>query len=1015
MTDGKFPSRRPSADRRSDVPAGLRGGPVELRAGAFAELAERIDAALAKRLLGELGPAYAGTSDLARDAAVLLAVCYPALAAFVRSEPAAVTRLIDDLSVPRSRERYLGLLATELGEDADEQRTRRLLRRFAARERARIALREVLPRSAGGADVDETSRELAMLADATLEAALAEAMRWAERRFGRALSSTGAEAGFVVIGMGKLGGEELNAGSDIDLIYFYDSDAGEVIDPEGDASGMTLNEYWQRVARRLTATIEDSTEDGPVWRVDLRLRPEGGAGPLVSSLASAERYYESFGRLWERAAMLRARPVAGDLALGERLLASISSFVWRRRIDPSLATELIQLVRRARSELSQNPERDLKLGPGGIREAEFFVQALQLIWGGRDPSLRTRSTLVALARLESKGLCTQREASDINDAYLALRRAEHVVQTATGVQTHDLPEGEGLHRLAKTLGFSSADAFSAALASHRRRVERRFLSLNPAGEAPDATWTSLLAALERRDARAVIDALRAASTPDRLEGPDIEDYFAAFASSLLELAAHPDSLLGGRTRETFPGLAETFLDALFEAGDPAQAARYLRVFFGRVRQVAVYVRLVFADSAALRRLIAVLGASAFVGDALCNNPELGDMILFSRDAPSEASARAEVLSGLEKPPPPEEDPEEAFVESLRLSKTRLVLSVALADLSGAFGVREVNRVLTSVADASLEAAVRRALRTSKPEGLAVIAMGKLGGAEISYGSDLDVIFVFDPERAPDPIDAVGYFTKVARKVIRYISTFHGAGPGYELDTRLRPSGNQGLLVTSLEAFARYHGASVDSAPSRAAVWERMALVRARAAAGDLELGARAIAFARKAAFGPPPHFASAVSEVQHIRSRVAREASHEREGILDLKLGRGGILDIEFLCQVLLIMHGELSEGHPDVGETPRAIAVLTAGGVLSAEDGRTLQEAYAFLRLLELRVRVMRGDAAHVIEEGSVRLPSIARRMGMRDHPTMPAKTRLLERYRAVTSAVRALSERLLSTPEVS
>ncbi len=978
--------------------------------GLAAELAQRIDAELAARLTSELSPFYLATPAGARDAAVLLAVCYPALSSFVRSQPAAVGRLIDELPVARTRDRYLTLLRSELGENAEEQRTRAVLRRFATRERARVALREVLPRGAGGADVDETSRELAMLADATLEIALEEAIRWGEHRFGRALTTSGEPAGFVVIGMGKLGGEELNAGSDVDLIYFYDSDAGEVIDPEGDASGMTLNEYWQRVARRLTATIEDSTEDGPVWRVDLRLRPEGGAGPLVNSVAAAERYYESFGRLWERAAMLRARPVAGDLALGSRLLSSLSSFVWRRRIDPSLATELIQLVRRARVELSQNPERDLKLGPGGIREAEFFVQALQLVWGGRDPSLRTRSTLAALAKLESKGLCTQREASDISDAYLALRRAEHAVQTATGVQTHDLPTGEGLLRLAKTLGFASVEAFSTSLSAHRRRVERRFLSLVPAGEAPDATWTGLLAALERRHVAVVIESLRHASAPDRLEGPDVEDYFAAFASSLLELAGHPDSLLGVRTRETFPGLSETFLDALFEAADPAQAARYLRVFFGRVRQVAVYVRLVFADSAALRRLIAVLGASAFVGDALCNNPELGDMILFSRDAPSEASARAEVLSALDKQAPADEDPEESFVESLRLSKTRLVLSVALADLSGAFGVREVHRVLTSVADASLEAAVRRALRSAAPEGLAVIAMGKLGGAEISYGSDLDVIFVFDPERAPDPIDAVGYFTKVARKVIRYISTFHGAGPGYELDTRLRPSGNQGLLVTSLEAFARYHGASVDSAPSRAAVWERMALVRARAAAGDLELGARAIAFARKAAFGPPPDFESAVREVQHIRSRVSREASSERTGVIDLKLGRGGLLDIEFLCQVLLIMHGELSQRHTDVGETPRAIAILAAGGALSPEDGRTLQEAYAFLRLLELRVRVMRGDAAHVIEESSVRLPSIARRMGMRDHPAMPARARLLERYRAVTAAVCAVSERLFS-----
>jgi len=982
--------------------------------GVLAELSQRIDAPLASRLTRELTPLYAETSSgtRVRDAAVLLCVCYPALASFVRTQPADVTRVVGpELSTSRTRDGYLALLSAELGPEPDHARTRTVLRRFAARERARIALREVLPRGVGGADVDETSRELAMLADATLEMALDEAKRWAERRFGRAVTDAGEPAGFVVIGMGKLGGEELNAGSDVDLIYFYDTDDGQVIDLDGDtAGGMTLSEYWQRIAKRLTATIEDITEDGQVWRVDLRLRPEGGAGPLVNSLAAAERYYESFGRLWERAAMLRARPVAGDLPLGNLLLATLAPFIWRRRIDPALANELIQLVRRARTELSANPDRDLKLGPGGIREAEFFVQALQLIWGGRDATLRTRSTLRALAMLESKGLCTQREAAEISDAYLALRRAEHAVQTASGLQTHDLPTGEGLLRLARTLGFDSVETLSSSPSSHRRRVERRFLSLAPSGEAPMTLWSNLLGPLERGETALVVEALRGASPPERLLGPDVEDYFAAFASSLLELGNHPDSVLGFRTRESFPGLAETFLDALFEAADPAQAARYLRVFFGRVRQVAVYVRLVFADPAALRRLIAVLGASAFVGDALCNNPELGDMILFSRDAPTQASARAEVLSCLDKRPTAEEDPDEAFVESLRLSKTRLVLSVALSDLSGNFGVRDVNRVLTAVADASLEASVRRALGTTVSRGLAVIAMGKLGGSEISYGSDLDVIFVFDPDHAPDPIEAVGYFTKIARKIIRYISTFHGAGPGYELDTRLRPSGNQGLLVTSLEAFARYHGASVDGAPSRAAVWERMALVRARAAAGDEELGRRAVVFAHKAAFGPSPARATAALEVLHIRSRVEREASRERAGVLDLKLGRGGLLDIEFLCQVLLIENGELAAQHGDVGETPRAIEILGQAGVLAPEDAHTLREAYAFLRLLELRVRVMRGDAAHVIDEGSPRLSSIARRMGMRDHPAMPAKARLLERYRTVTTRVRALSDRLLS-----
>lgn len=997
---------------------GIRTPMRRSRAHAFAvdevrRIARDLDPAGAKSLESELFPIYASLQRSPREAlaaAVLLGVGYPALTAAVRRYPGDVARILGpELAGPRSRTSYVTLLRSDIVDLADEAHVRSVLRSFARRERMRIALREVLPRSLRGADVDVTSRELAMLADATVEVALDEAVGWARRRFGRAMTHQGRASSFVVLGMGKLGGEELNAGSDIDPIYFYDTDEGYVAPPgQGagdDLSSMTLHEYWQRVARRLTATLDDVTDEGQVWRVDLRLRPEGSSGPLVSSLAAAERYYESFGRLWERAAMLRARPVAGDRSLGERLLESLSPFVWRKRIDPRIATELIHLVRRGRTELSSDPERDLKLGAGGIREAEFFVQTLQLIWGGKDPSLRERSTLAALGRLESKGLCTQREASDVADGYLALRRVEHAVQVGTGVQTHAMPSGADLERIARMLGFVSGEALSKSLDEHRSRIERRLSSLLPEGQDPASRWGEVLGPLERGDAQGLAVALRRslnAVHPSPVGGPDSgrEDHILSLSASLSALGKHPDAVLGIRTREAFPGLAETLLDALFEAADPPQAARYLRVFFDRIRQPAVYVRLVFADPAALRRLIGILGASAFIGDALCNNPELGDMILFSRGALDEQGARREVLACRDAKAHPNEDPEEAFVGALRLAKTRLTLETAVADVSSALSVRTVNRVLSAVADTSLEIATERALRDPSAAGLSVIAMGKLGGREISYGSDLDVLFVFDPEAAPDPSDAAAYFTRAARRIIRYISTFHGAGPGYELDTRLRPSGNQGLLVTSLDAFARYHG---QGEGRRAAVWEQMALVRARAAAGDPALGARAIDVARAAAFGEPPDIGAAAQEMSRIRTRVEREASQERDGVYDLKLGRGALLDIEFIVQFCQICNGPSLPESAKVAETPAAIDALASAGVLELTRARVLLEAYDFLRRLELRVRVVRADASHVLDAKSPTIVALARRMGMRDHPTRTAVDALIGRYREVTDAVRA------------
>ena len=990
-------------------------------------LARLVDERGAVALVRELTPIYdeacGPAAQVACAAGVLVSVCHPAMAPLARRSPLEVARVVGpDLGAQRTREAYLAALDEALAGYRHEGAVRTTLRLFARRERFRIALRELLPRPLGGADVDVTARELAALADATITVALEEAARWATERFGLPVTAAGALSSFVVLGMGKLGGEELNAGSDVDLIYFYDTDDGHVAPraPDRAPVSMTLHEYWQRVARRLTATLEEVTEDGQVWRVDLRLRPEGASGPLVSSMAAAERYYESFGRLWERAAMLRARPVAGDLALGDRLLEALAPFVWRKRIDPHVATELVHLVRRARAELSRDPARDLKLGHGGIRAAEFFVQALQLIWGGRDASLRLRPTLMALAVLESKGLCTQREAADIADGYLALRRAEHAVQSSSGVQTHDLPEGSDLTRIARLLGFTSAEGLVSSLDAHRAAIERRLSSLLPEGEDPTPRWADVLGPLEDGDAAALTEALRrrpelGAASPQPAGGPaDVaDDRLLSLSGSLFALGAHPDSVLGVRTRESFPGLAETLLDALFEAADPHQAARYLRVFFGRVRQPAVYVRLVFADPAALRRLIGVLGASAFIGDALCNNPELGDMILFSRGASDPDAARREVLACLEQRPGPEEDPDEALVGSLRLAKTRLTLEVALADASGAISVREVNHALSAIADASLEVATRRALGAEAPVGLAVVAMGKLGGREISYGSDLDVLFVYDPDAAPDPIEAAGYFTRIARKIIRYISTFHGAGPGYELDTRLRPSGNQGLLVTSLDAFARYHGHDrAGGGGGRAAVWERMALVRARHAAGDAELGARLIELARAAAYSTPPDVAAAAREMSRIRARVEREASQERDGVYDLKLGRGALLDVEFIVQFCQIVNGPTLPEPARTPETPLAIEALTAAGVLEPARGRVLADAYAFLRRLELRVRVVRADGSHVLDARSPAMVSLARRMGTRDRPNRSAVDELLARYRQVTEAVRAEFDEVFRAP---
>jgi glutamate-ammonia-ligase adenylyltransferase len=362
------------------------------------------------------------------------------------------------------------------------------------------------------------------------------------------------------------------------------------------------------------------------------------------------------------------------------------------------------------------------------------------------------------------------------------------------------------------------------------------------------------------------------------------------------------------------------------------------------------------------------------------------------------------------------------VEALRRAKARVTIEVGLADLASQLGTREATHTLSALADAQLEAAARHALGT--PEGvtgLAVLAMGKLGGREIGYGSDLDVLFLFDPARAPPGTDADAYFARAGRRIIRLISVSHGAGPGYELDTRLRPSGNQGLLVTSLDAFARYHGITGGpdaptthgdgSAPKprvSAAAWERLALLRARAVAGDPVLGAAALRVAHAAAYEMPSDPRTVADEIHRLRLRIEREISQERRGRYDIKLGRGGLVDIEFAVQLLQLAHGR----DPRVRTTETAVAIeaLAAAGYLTADQAETLRDGYAFLRKLEQRIRILHATPAQLLEENAPGLFPLARRVGIRNRRGSEAAAELLERYREVTERVRAAYDTIVT-----
>ncbi len=959
----------------------------------LASLAYFIDPARARDLRHELA------GGRGEDVAVLLATAYPVwtpAAAWKREAFDSIAR--EGWTTGRTRPGYLVRLGAAMSDSPDPQQGWAKLRQVVWREKARIALRELLPHDLGGATFDVTAAELSALAEAAFEIALREAAAEAQERYGPPLRSDGKPSTFVMVGLGKLGGRELNPGSDVDVMFVYDTDDG--------GSQRSLHAHWAQVVRRAVENISAPNEFGLIWRVDLRLRPEGSKGPIVNSIQATERYYETWGRLWERAALLRARTSAGDPELGRVLSREVfTPFVYRREVDPSVATALADLVQRSRRELSSAPARDLKLGPGGIREAEFFVQTLQLIWGGRERTIRVPGFFQALERLGFQGLVSDREVRDFSGAYVLLRRVEHRIQWMRGVQTHLLPErNDELGNLARTLGFVDERALQYALDRARTIVGERFASLAP--EAPPAPprYQRLLQLIEN-GAKELDD-----SVEEPFNQPELAEHVCA-------LARRPDGLLGDNTRDRYPELWNQVLDAIERSPDPEQALQYLRAFFGRLYPPGPYVTLLAQDSRALQRLITVLGASAFVGDAIVASPDLVDLVLMGAeqvDQPAQV-LRAE-LTDLASALPADADEYERrnqFVGALRRAKQSVMIGVAVADLAGAIPTRQVTRILSDLADESLEQAVRFEQGASH-EGLAVIALGKLGGRDIGYGSDLDVIFIFEPQAAPGDADPQEYFARRAQRVIRLITEPHAAGRAYELDTRLRPSGAQGLLVTSLRSFARYHNVPLDheepedSAPavlSSGAAWERQALVRARVCAGDRDLGRRVIEVARVAAYeyGAPP-----VEEIHHLRMRMERELGRESPpDRYDLKSGRGGLLDIEFATQWLQMCHGR--DERVRSPDTMTALEALHKLGHLERQDFEAFRDAHSFLRRLEMRSRVLHGVGASVISADHPGLAQLARRVGLRDRTRSSATDILLTRYRQVTEAVRAAYCRVL------
>ncbi|MBP9111753.1 MAG: bifunctional [glutamate--ammonia ligase]-adenylyl-L-tyrosine phosphorylase/[glutamate--ammonia-ligase] adenylyltransferase [Polyangiaceae bacterium] len=815
------------------------------------------------------------------------------------------------------------------------------LRQRARIEKLRIGLFELGPE----ARVERTSFAIAELASSLISSAALEAIRWAEERFGVAEKEDGTPCRWTIFGMGKLGGGELNLGSDVDLIAAYETDLGCVRRAASrEVTEIELFEYFSRVYQRVVTSLEIATEYGTVWPVDLRLRPEGGRGPIVHSLAALERYYESWGRTWERAALLRAAPVAADIAFGNEVLEILVPFVWRKRVEPLLANELSVMLQRARS-LDHDAEKNVKIGTGGIRDVEFFVQALQLVWGGKDASLRTQNTWEAIRKLFARGYISEVELEVLETGLSFLRTLEHRIHFLTQKRTHLLPSGDDLLCIARSMRFKDSKQLLSQLTEVRASVHRVARSVLFAAE-PEDELEPVIAAIETQDESAIRAALPDASTE--------------LVDALLALTKRPSDPLGTETLEHVPEFVRNLVEQILRSVSPEVVAQMASLLFAKVRTPATYYKAFRDAPQALTRLISLFSVGPLFANLLLAQPSLMDELLFGQGAPTASSiqdlVRSECLVL-------DEDPEE-YVARMRRSKTRATMQIALADFGGDLSQVETTELLSLLAEEQIRAGLRHArMRFPSAARMCVVAMGKLGGNELGYGSDLDMFFVY--ENLDEQTD-VGVYVKSAQWLIRLLTMPSGDGAGYELDTRLRPSGNAGLLVTSMEAFHSYHS-------NQAADWERQALLRARVVAGDVDLEKRLTSELDHVVFSKG---ALDLAEFFRIRMRMLEELSVERQGVYDPKLGVGALVDVEFFIQLKQLEYGAAYKAV----HTMHALDELKRRKRVTAADAKILREAYQYFRALELRFRAQFGNGRpFAISASMTGALTFARRLGHR------------------------------------
>nr|WP_231703370.1 bifunctional [glutamate--ammonia ligase]-adenylyl-L-tyrosine phosphorylase/[glutamate--ammonia-ligase] adenylyltransferase [Halopseudomonas pelagia] len=921
---------------------------------AHADLASRVSE-LGEQFLTSLDPVLAGSDFVAEQ---------------LRRDPHMAWRLVEDDLLWRTLEKgdMSRMLSLALTAVEDEEQLAQALRRFRQQQQVRIIWRDVTRMAATA----ETTRDLSDMADSCIELAYQWLYTQACATLGTPSGADGEPQHMVVLGMGKLGAQELNLSSDIDLIFAY-PEAGET---QGGRRSLSNQEFFIRLGQRLIKALDAITVDGFVFRVDMRLRPYGDSGALVFSFDALEQYYQSQGRDWERYAMIKARVVAGDQAAGAELLAMLKPFVYRRYLDFAAIEALRSLKLMIQREVQRKGLQDnVKLGSGGIREVEFIGQAFQLIHGGRDRSLQQRPILSVLDMLATNSYLPDEAVDELKGAYLFLRDTEHALQALDDRQTQMLPtDSQSQQRIAYVMGFDNWDAFRQALHSQRARIARHFADViaDPDDEHDEElplhsewmpVWEGSLDAQQR------IEQLS--------EGGFKKPEEALRLLQGLQESGRVRSMqrLG---RERLDVFMPRLLGMATEQDDADLALERVMPMVEAVARRSAYLLLLTENPSALRELLVLCSASPWIAEQITRYPVVLDELLNAGRLyrPPETDELVDELR--QQLMRIAEDDLEQQMEVLRYFRRAHVLRVAASEIAGTLPLMKVSDYLTWIAEAILQQVLQLAWREltqrhgfpKRADGslcemdFVILGYGKVGGIELGHGSDLDLVFIHDGDADAEtdgakPIEGSRFFTRLGQRIIHMLNTQTTSGALYDVDMRLRPSGESGLLVSSLQSFARYQR-------EEAWTWEHQALVRARVLAGCKRLSHR-FQDLRMEVLSRHRDEAKLREDVggmrQKMRDNLGTKATragsdpsaYTAEALFDLKQDAGGIVDIEFMVQYAVLAW---SCRYPELlryTDNIRILDGLRDAGLISGEDVQRLQEAYKAYRAAAHRLALQK------------------------------------------------------------